>query len=47
MKWRVLLVVGAVAGGVIWAARRRVRQEEQDAALWAEATDPVTRFGDS
>jgi hypothetical protein len=45
MKWRVLLTVGALAGGVIWAARRKVQQSEQDAALWAEATDPVDPSG--
>ncbi|WP_161606320.1 DLW-39 family protein [Microlunatus speluncae] len=41
MKWKVLLVVGAVAAGVIIAARRRNLQLQADAELWAEATDPV------
>jgi hypothetical protein len=43
MKWRLLVAVGAVAGGVIWAARRKTQRAEQDAALWAEATDPLKR----
>ena len=41
MKWKLLVAVGTVVGGVLWAARRKVRQAEEDAALWAEATDPV------
>jgi hypothetical protein len=47
MNWKVILAVGAVAGAVIWAARRRVQQSRDDGALWAEATDPVVRFGDA
>ena len=35
------MVVGAAAGGVLWAARRRTRQDAAEADLWAEATDPV------
>lgn len=45
MKWKVLLAAGAVGGSVVWAARRRTRQEAADSKLWSEATDPVTRFG--
>ena len=47
MKWKVLLAVSAVGGGVVWAARRRSRQEAADSKLWSDATDPVTRFGPS
>ncbi len=47
MNWKVLLAVSAVAGGVILAARRRVRREAVDGALWADATDPIARFGDA
>lgn len=47
MNWKVVLAVGAVVGTVIWAARRRVQRAQNDGALWAEATDPVVRFGDS
>jgi hypothetical protein len=41
MKWRLLVAAGAVAGGLVWAARRKAQRAEQDAALWAEATDPL------
>jgi hypothetical protein len=47
VKWTVLAVIGAVVGGVMWAAHRKAQQDELDAALWAEATDPVVRFGES
>ena len=47
MNWKVYLAVGAVVGAVIWAARRRVQQTRDEGALWAEATDPVIRFGDN
>ena len=47
MKWKIWVALGAVAGGVVWAARRKVQKEQADAALWAEATDPVARFGDT
>ena len=43
MKWKALLTISALAGGVAWAANRRVKQEAADAARWAEATDPVSR----
>jgi hypothetical protein len=47
MNWKVILSVGAVVGTVIWAARRRVQKAQADGALWAEATDPVVRFGEN
>lgn len=40
------MALGAVAGGVVWAAYRRNQKELADAALWAEATDRVVRHGD-
>ncbi|HEU5486513.1 MAG TPA: DLW-39 family protein [Microlunatus sp.] len=45
MKWTWVLALGAVAGGVVWAAYRKNQKELADAALWAEATDPVARPG--
>jgi hypothetical protein len=39
--------LGALTGGILWAARRKRQQAAADSALWAEATDPVARFGDS
>ena len=47
MKWKLLAVLAAVVGSALWAARRRTLQAAADAELWAEATDPVVRFGDS
>ena len=47
MKWKILLVLGAAAGGVVWAAHRKTQKAAADARLWAEATDPVVRFGNS
>ena len=47
VKWTWVLALGAVAGGVVWAAYRRNQQELADAALWAEATDPVIRHGEN
>jgi hypothetical protein len=41
-----VLAVGAAAGGAFWFVRRKARQAESDAELWAEATDPIARFGD-
>lgn len=38
-----MLVLGAVVGGVVWAAYRKNQKELADAALWAEATDPVAQ----
>jgi hypothetical protein len=45
VKWKLLAVAGAAAGAAYWANRRKRRQVEADAALWADATDPVARFG--
>ena len=47
MKWKMVLAVGAVAGGALWFVRRRSRRVADEAELWAEATDPVARFGES
>jgi hypothetical protein len=47
VKWKVVVAVGAVAGGAFWYVRRKSRRAAADAELWAEATDPVTRFGES
>ncbi len=47
MNWKVFLAVGAIAGGVAVALSRKSRRPGGDAAQWAEATDPVVRFGDS
>jgi hypothetical protein len=47
VKWKVVLAVGAVAGGTLWYVRRKSRRAAADAELWAEATDPITRFGDA
>jgi hypothetical protein len=44
VNWKLLLALGALAGGAVLAAKRR-QKDEADAALWAEATDPVSRFG--
>jgi hypothetical protein len=46
VKWKVVLAVGAAAGGAFWFVRRKARRAEADAELWAEATDPIARFGD-
>jgi len=47
VKWKVVLAVGAVAGGAFWYVRRKSRRTASEEELWAEATDPFTRFGDS
>jgi len=44
VKWTLILTLGALAGGIALAAHRRNAKTLADAALWAEATDPVTRF---
>lgn len=41
MNWKALLAVGAIAGGVAYVARQRTLKARRDAALWAEATDPI------
>lgn len=40
MSWKVAVVVGACAGGVVWIAGRRARRPVT-AQEWAAATDPV------
>jgi len=47
VKWKVAIAVGAVAGGALWFARRKSRRAAADAELWAEATDPIARFGET
>jgi hypothetical protein len=46
VKWKVVLAVGAAAGGAYWYVWHKARRAESDAELWAEATDPIARFGD-
>jgi hypothetical protein len=47
VNWRLgLAALGGVVGGILWAARRKRQLTASDSALWAEATDPVARFGD-
>jgi hypothetical protein len=41
VKWKFLIAAGAVAGCVAYVVRHRNRKARNDAALWAEATDPV------
>ena len=41
MNLRLLVGLAAVAGGLAVLSRRRQQQTRHDAALWAEATDPV------
>lgn len=45
MNWRVAVALGAAVGGVVYAVFRRNRGVAVDAELWAEATDPIDRFG--
>lgn len=40
-RWTLAFALGAALGSVLWAARRRVRQDAAESELWAEATDPV------
>jgi hypothetical protein len=47
VKWKVVLAIGAVAGSAVWFARRKSRRAAEEAELWAEATDPIARFGES
>ncbi len=43
--WKLLATVGAAAGAAYWMNNRKRRRHAVDAARWADATDPVTRFG--
>jgi hypothetical protein len=45
VKWKLLVAAGVVVGGVAYLVRQRSRKARQDAALWAEATDPVVPAG--
>ena len=40
MNWKVVAAVGACAGGVVWAVRRRTKHST-GADEWAAATDRV------
>ena len=37
--------VGYAAGAVL--AKKKLDEGKHEQALWAEATDPITRFGDA
>ncbi|WP_242681201.1 DLW-39 family protein [Tessaracoccus sp. SD287] len=41
MKKVILVVLATLGVAVAIAARREVRRAEAEAALWAEATDPI------
>ncbi|HET9650157.1 MAG TPA: DLW-39 family protein [Microlunatus sp.] len=41
MNWKFVAVMGAVVGGLAYVVGQRRRKAREDAALWAEATDPV------
>ena len=45
MNWKVAVALGAALSGVVYAVLRRNKSAAADAELWAEATDPVARFG--
>ena len=45
MNWKVAVALGAAVGGVVYAVFRRNRSVTADNELWAEATDPIDRFG--
>ena len=45
MNWKVAVALGAALSGVMYAVLRRNRNASADAELWAEATDPIVRFG--
>jgi hypothetical protein len=47
VNWKVAVALGAAIGGVMYAVLRRNRNAAADAELWAEATDPVARSGNS
>jgi hypothetical protein len=47
VNWKVAVALGAAISGVMYAVLRRNKTVATDAELWAEATDPVTRFGNS
>lgn len=41
MRLKLVVVTGAAIGALAYLARRRTQKARADAALWAEATDPV------
>lgn len=45
VNWKVVAALGAAAGAVVYVVFRRNRTVVADAELWAEATDPIDRFG--
>ena len=45
VNWRIVAALGAAVGGVVYVVFRRNRTVVADAELWAEATDPIDRFG--
>jgi len=45
VNWKVVAALGAVAGGLVYAVLRKKRTMADDEELWAEATDPIIRFG--
>lgn len=45
MKWKVAVALGAAVGGVVYVVFRRNRGVTTESELWAEATDPIDRFG--
>ncbi len=47
VNWKVVAALGAVAGGLVYAVLRKRRNVADDDELWAEATDPIIRFGNS
>ena len=47
VNWKVLVALGGLAGGLVYAVLRKKRDLADDDELWAAATDPVTRFGSS
>jgi hypothetical protein len=47
VNWKVAVALGAAVSGVMYAVLRKNRTAAADAELWAEATDPVARFGNS
>lgn len=45
MNWKVVVAGSTAVATAVLFARRRKRKTSSGAKLWAEATDPVTRFG--